>query len=358
MLLGCLALGNNIVSTSIPPSPAEALNARPAALPLEYLQTLWKRRWVIVLIASLGCLAAYGWTAKQPRIYEADCSLQYDPNPPRPLGNDMADVASPTAMWWESREFFATQNRIISSRAVAEKVVRKLSLNQNADFWGVPVSKRRAWKGATVAETAQALQGMVTVNPERDTRIVHVLVKDRDPKRARLLANTLVDTYIEKTMEDRLSNTTGALEWLGKHLDTLKDQLEHSELALHDFTERHSNLAVSLEDQQNIVAGNIKQLSDQLTQSKTKRIELAARLDELKAANVEDPMEVHASTVLANPAVQDLREHYRALVTERQGLIVSYGDKHPKILDRGLRDRDRETAGAARDRRPDRERGG
>ena len=321
------------MSTLIPSAPPEAVASGQAPTqPLEYVRALWKRRWVVGLVAGLGCLAAYAWTLKQPRIYQADCTLQYDPHPPRPLGNDVADVSNPTGMWWESRDFFATQNKIISSRAVSEKVVRKLSLNQNPDFWGVPPRKRAGWRGATVAETAQALQGMITVNPERDTNIVHVTIRDRDPKRAKLLANTLVDTYIEKTMEDRLSATTGALEWLGKHLDTLKRELEQSELALHDFTEQHSNLAVSLEDQQNIVAGNIKQLSDQLTETRTKRIELAARVDELKAANVEDPMEVHASAVLTNDAVQSLRERYRELVTDREGLVVNYGDKHPKIL--------------------------
>jgi capsular exopolysaccharide synthesis family protein len=292
---------------------------------------LWKRRWVILLVASLGGLGAYAFTLKQPRIYQADCTLLYDPNPPKPLGNEVADVAAPM-MWWESREFFLTQNKIISSRAISEKVVRKLSLDQNLDFWGVEPEKRAAWKGASIQQTAERLQSLITVNPERDTRLVHVLIKDRDPKRAKLLANTLVDAYIERTMEDRLSTTTGALEWLGKQLDGLKNELEHSELALHDFTEHHSNLAVSLEDQQNIVAGNIKQLSEQLTATKTKRIELGAKLDELKAANVEDPMQVHASAVLSNPAVQAMREKYRQALTERDGLIVSFGDKHPKIM--------------------------
>lgn len=321
------ALNTSSSPGTAPASTAAALAARP----LEYLQMLWKRRWVILLIASLGCLSAYAFTLKQPRIYQADCTLQYDPNPPKPLGNEVADVAAPM-MWWESREFFLTQNKIISSRAIAEKVARKLSLDQNVEFWGVEPEKRAAWKGATVQQTAERLQSMVTVNPERDTRIVHVQIKDRDPKRAQLLANTLVDAYIERTMEERLSTTTGALEWLGKQLDGLKNELEHSELALHDFTEHHSNLAVSLEDQQNIVAGNIKQMSEQLTVTKTKRIELAAKLDELKAANTEDPMEVHSSAVLANQAIQSLRDRYRTALTERDSLVVSFGDKHPKIL--------------------------
>ena len=181
----------------------------------------------------------------------------------------------------------------------------------------MPTENRARWKGATVAATAQLLQGLTTVTPERDTRIVHVLVKDRDPERAQLLANTLVDTYIEKTMEDRLGNTTSALEWLGTQLDTLKGQLERSELSLHDFTGHHqSDLAVSLDEQQNIVTNNIEQLSAALTEAKTKRIALAARVDQLKLANSEDPMRVHASTVLQDAAIQGLRD---ALPRARHG---------------------------------------
>jgi capsular exopolysaccharide synthesis family protein len=133
-------------------------------------------------------------------------------------------------------------------------------------------------------------------------------------------------------MEDRLGATSSALEWLGKQLDTLKNQLEQSELALHQFSEQHSNLAVSLEDQQNIVAANIDQLSRALTSTKTRRIEAEARLGELKAALRDDPSDVHTSTILANPTIGQLRERYRTLVTEREALSVQYGEAHPKIV--------------------------
>lgn len=316
--------------SSHPPSSITASTGAPEARPLAYVRTLWKRRWLIALFAGVGALAAYGWTLKQPRVYEADCTLEYDPHPPRPLGNEFTEGS--TMSWWDTREFFATQNRIISSRSVAEKVIRKLSLHQNAEFMSVPPEKRSAWKGATVSDAAQRLQGLITVRPERETRIVHVLARGRDPERAQLLANSIADSYIEKTMEDQLSATTGALEWLGKHLDSLKSQLENTELELHEFTEQHSELAVSLEDQQGIVSRNIQQISDELTLTKSKRIALAARLDELVAANVDDPLQVHATAVLANDAMQSLRERYRELLTERDGLVVHYGDKHPKLL--------------------------
>jgi succinoglycan biosynthesis transport protein ExoP len=298
---------------------------------VEYLRILWKRKWLILLIAGLGSGGAYAWTREQARVYEADCTLEYDPNPPKPLGREVDDLANPN-MWWETREYFATQNKIIASRAVAEKVVRKLSLHENPDFWGIPSEDKNTWKRASITATAQRLQGMVTVSQERDTRLVHVMAKDHNAERAMLLANSVAEAYIEKTMEDRLGATTGALEWLGKQLDTLKRQLEQSELALHEFSEQHTNLAVSLEDQQNIVASNIQQLSRALTDSKTRRIALNARLDELRAGNVDDPLQVDSAIILSNPAVSQLRERYRQLVAERDSLTVHYGDAHPHII--------------------------
>jgi polysaccharide biosynthesis transport protein len=211
---------------------------------VEQARVLWKRKWLVLLIAALGSTAAYGWTRTQPRVYQADCTLEYDPDPPKPLGRAVEDTTQ-ISRWWETREYFATQNKIISSRSVAERVVRKLSLHENPDFWNVPANERAEWRRASITDTALRLQLLVTVTQERETRLVHIMIRDTSPERAMLLANSMADAYSEKTLEDRLGATTGALEWLGKQLDSLKRQLEQSEMALHEFSEHHTNLAAT-----------------------------------------------------------------------------------------------------------------
>jgi capsular exopolysaccharide synthesis family protein len=314
-----------------PPNPSPASDSTTASQVVNYLRVLWKRKWLVLFIAVLGCGVAYAMTARMPRFYEADCTIEYDPNPPKPLGREVEDVASPM-MYWETREYFATQNKILASRAVAERVARKLSLDGNPDFWGVPEDARASWKRASLADTAGQLQGMVTIYQERETRLVHIRVRDRSGERASLLANSIADAYIEKTTEDRLGATSNALEWLGKQLDVLKRQLEQSELALHEFGEQHTNLAVSLEDQQNIIATNISQLSARLIETRTRRIELEARANELQAANNDDPFAVYASAFFANSALGQLRSANHQLLRERETLGIQYGDNHPRLL--------------------------
>jgi len=296
---------------------------------LYYVRTLWKRKWLILLFSVLGVGAAYLWARAQIRIYQADCTIEYEPHPPKPFGS-MDDMDS-AVMYFETHEYYATQNKILTSRSVAERVVRKLSLQENPEFWGIPSDERESWKTASITDTAQLLRALLTVTQERDTRLVHILVRDTNPDRAALLANGVADSYLEKTMEDRLGSTTGALEWLGKQLDTLKRQLEQSELALHEFSEEHTNLAVSFEDQQNIIAANIQQISRSLTDARTRRIELEARLKELQASDSSDPMQMQ-TVLLNNVTISALRERYRELLVQKDSLIVNLGDAHPRVV--------------------------
>jgi capsular exopolysaccharide synthesis family protein len=178
---------------------------------------------------------------------------------------------------------------------------------------------------------AKQLQGHITITPISNTRLVRVSVTDRDPERAQLIANTLVDVYTEKTVEDRLGSTVTALEWLGTQLDGLRDELNSAELALHQFKEEHNVLSVSLEDQRNLVAQEIQHFSEALTEIRMRRIALKARMEVLHQAERDDPMEVHAPLVNEDAALVALRTRILEAEQERNTLAVRYGENHPDI---------------------------
>jgi succinoglycan biosynthesis transport protein ExoP len=295
------------------------------------LNALWQRKWWILMITGLAIAAAYYWTSRQPRVYRADCTIEYDTNPQRPLGNSVEDTSVPYITYWASRDYIETQNRIISSRMIAERVVRKLNLHQNPDFLNVPKNLRKGWKPAQVTDVALNLQGRVRVSQERDTQITHIEVSDREPARAALLANAVADAYIAKTLEDRLGSSASAIEWLGEQLDSLKGQLERSELSLHQFVEDKATFTMPLEEQQTLVASDIQLMNGKLGEVRLARIELSAHVEGLRAANRENPLEVVHPEITANEAIVDLRKRYTDLDAERRALAVKYGDEHPQI---------------------------
>jgi len=300
--------------------------------PNELLSALVRNRWLILgAVVGVTTLVVF-FTLRQPKTFEATTTLEYDPDPPRPLGSDSAEVVEEASNFWATKEFYKTQNRILTSRTIGERVVRRLDLHRNAGFMAIPSEDRDGWQGASVEEAAEVLKTRVSVEQQADSRIVELRVRGRSPARATLIANALAAVYIEKTLEDRLGTTVNALDWLSTQLDDLRSELDASEHALHEFKEEHNILSVSLQDRQNILSSTIEQLNEALTRSRTRRIELQARVAQLRKANAADPMEVHSSLLDQNLSAQQLRALYRETSAELSAESVSYGDNHPKIV--------------------------
>ncbi len=288
--------------------------------------SIMRHRWWIALTA-LGVLTAVALlTMRMPKVYKATSTLEYDPNPSSPLGSSVEDPS--VSHFLMSREFFETQNLIIQSRGVAERVVDKLGLAANPSFFGaeddpdwVPVSKTAA---------AQRLLSQITVDPIKDTRLVRVSVRDQDPERAATLANAIVDAYVDKTMEDRLGSTVAAAEWLTQRLDSTQNQLDATEHALHDFKQEHNVLSVSLENRQSLVAEEIRAYNERLTGIRARRIELQARLQRLEQVK-DDPQAIEGQGEQDDSELNALQRQLREKLTERAALSVRYGDSHPSI---------------------------
>lgn len=296
----------------------------------EYLRVVRSYKWVILLVSGLVSSAVTIWTIRQPRIYEATATIEYDPNPPRPLGEGVEDVAAPVSDFWMSREFFETQNRIIGSRMICERVVERLGLHRDRTFLTDYESLPADWPGQSVEAAALLLQARLTVEGVQGTRIVNIRVRDRNRERAALIANTIAETFIEKTIEDRLGSTVTALEWLGEQLDNLRRQLDESELALHRFKQEHNILSVSLEDRQNLVANEIEHFSEALTEARAERIRLTARLSRLRSLATGDLQE-QAAAFSDVPTIAPLHQTLRTKLAERDSLRTRYGPAHPRM---------------------------
>jgi succinoglycan biosynthesis transport protein ExoP len=285
--------------------------------------------WILVTTLAVTTLVAL-WTFRLPKVYQATVTLEYDPNPTSPLGSSVEDVGGQVGQFLMSREFFETQNLIIQSRAVAERVVDRLGLADDPSFFGR--ERDESWVPVAKSTAAQRLQGQLSIDPIKDTRLVRLKIRANDPERAATLANMVADAYIEKTMEDRLGSTAAAAEWLAQQLDTTRTQLNESEIMLHEFKKQHNVLSVSLENRQNLLAEEIREYNERLTDARARRIELRARLDRLKGTR-NHPEAVQDNGEGKDSQLDSLRSDLRVKMTERASLSVRYGKSHPTILE-------------------------
>jgi succinoglycan biosynthesis transport protein ExoP len=298
-----------------------------------YVQLFLKRIWLIigVLILVVGITAV--WIFTRTPIYEATATVLIERRAPQVLGSEVHEVVD-TSMnsVWRNKEYMETQVRILTSRALAHDVVKRLNLTKSKAFWAPAGSRAgKPDKQPTVEDTAAALQSKVTVSAVRDADILEVSVKHADPKMAAQLANTLIQAYRDESLDYKVSSTSGAVEWLSDQLDDLKKQLESAELALHTFKKKNNMVSVSLEDKQTLISRRIERIQDALTAVQLQRMETAALRKQLVKAKTQDPLEIVVGPVMQSPTVRSLKESYVTAKQKYRALRERYLENHPLV---------------------------
>lgn len=327
--------------TEVGPAPARPAGAR-AGVSLGgvgafNLLVAWRtvrKHWVTALVTALGVfLAVAFYTLGQKKIYQATATVQFDPNPPRPLGRGVEGVVEMGAgSYWNNREYYETQYKIIQSMRIALAVVRDLDLHNDGAFLDNLPPGRPGTRTTTPEEAAETLRERLAVDPVKESRLAVVRFTDADPQRAQRVLSVLLNTYVEQNLDDVLSSTDSAVDWLRTQLDKLKGDLESSEMALHDYKIDKNILSVALDDQSNMLREEMKQLNEALTSVRAKREEIAARRAELAKIKATDPAVLPSSELLHSPLLQALRERYAEAVRERDALMGSgKGAKHPDV---------------------------
>lgn len=300
-----------------------------------YLRALRKHLILGLSVAVAVFLASVFYTMSQKRVYEATARIIIDPDPPKPLGKDVQSVVDVgNGSYWGNREYFETQTRILAGRTMSCEAARVLGLERDTAFIAnMPPGRKppTTVRPVTVDDAGAILNARIRVEPIRDTRLVNVNLSDADPERARRILSTLLDIFLEQNIERAVQSTVAASEWLNGQTGNLKDQLEKSELALHEYKIEKQILSVSIDDQSNMLRGEMQQLNDALTKVSARREELKGRAQELDKVDPEDPTSLPAMELLTNSVLSSLRQTYVTSASELASLISSgKGANHPE----------------------------
>lgn len=291
------------------------------------------KHWILVVACTATVAAVVGFaTLGQTKTYRAEAMLRLDPEPPRPLGQKVELVGNSGGNYWNRREFYETEFRVIRSLKVAMAVVRALGLHADPAFLAVEPKARANFKPISVEEAARLLISRVKVEPVRDSSLAMVSYEDTDPKRCQYVLSNLIKIYLSQNLETTALVSSAALDWLNVQLTTLKLDLEKSEVALTDFRQKNNVLSISLEDRHNMITGQLELIGKEMTMLEVKRIELAARVSGLGSKqDNDDPGAAQATEFLQSMVLSGLRTVYAEQLRSHAELLASLGENHPKV---------------------------
>lgn len=299
---------------------------------LRNLRKFWPTAMATTLVVVL---ATAFFTLGQKKVYEAEATLMFDPTPPSPLGSSVESVVDMGAgNFWNNQEYYETQYNIIRSRRVALAVVNELGLQDDPSFLqNLPEGQSPEQTDRVAPEAAAELvRSRLEVRPVQDSRLAQLKFRDANPTRAQRILSTLIDTYVEQNLENAVTSTSSATDWLRGQLDTLKKDLESSEMELHQYKKMNDILSVAFDDKSNMLAEEMKHINAELTRVRALQKEAIARRTVLSSVPANDPTLIQANELLRSPLMNTLRSDYESAVRERDALLGSRkGKNHPAV---------------------------
>ncbi|NML12782.1 polysaccharide biosynthesis tyrosine autokinase [Sphingobium sp. AR-3-1] len=295
--------------------------------------TIYRNRFVMGLILA-GCIALGILSILiMPRVYEARSSVQIDQQIAKVLGTEDDQTMIGGA---DADRFLQTQVDIVKSRSMAKKVSDSLGLAANDRFLeqmgvGAVLGDKRGKREETVLDT---LQRNLDVDLKRNSRVVGILFRSREPVLADRIANSYAENVISGNIQRKYSTSAYSRNFLEKQLGLAKGRLEASERSLIGYARSAQLIDASSGAKQNweasgprsLVTANLVQLNESYAAAATARSQARERWEQARGAAL-----MTLPEVLANDGMQRLLQRRAELNADFSQLRQRLTPEHPTV---------------------------
>ncbi|HEY0823675.1 MAG TPA: polysaccharide biosynthesis tyrosine autokinase [Ramlibacter sp.] len=316
-----------------------------------------KHKWTLLLVIALACAVAAIRTFLSTPIYRSTVILQIDRATPRVVRFE--NDPEQERLGGDDAVSMRTQQELLKSRSLAERVIDELRLDQSTAVAQSPLTMNAARKlGAGGADAEEEQKGdyldrlitgyqkmtnpsvrnaevlgreavisrflhSLTIEPVRSSRLVKVHVDNTDPALAARIANSTVQAFIAMGMERRLEASSYAKSFLEDQIKQMKAKLEESERRLNSYAQ--ANQILTLDDKTSAINQTYTDFASALAKAEQDRIKAEAIAAEMKR-NPEASI-----AVVENKTIQAYKERRAKLQIDYQENLRIYKPDFPKM---------------------------
>lgn len=170
----------------------------------------------------------------------------------------------------------------------------------------------------------------VRVEPLKESHVLRVQVRDRDPKLAADFANHYIEEYIHYVAEQESKLSADASSYLEKKSEEMRKRLRESEQKLAEY--RKSTGLVEDLDAKDISNEKVRQLTTAITEADLKLARAKTDLDNVIVAQKAGRDLKELRLFADNPDVAHIHQQLDAKIAERAPLEATCGRRHPKMI--------------------------
>ena len=290
---------------------SESAAAGPREIHLrEHWRVVWQRRWFVVTVFLLvvGLVGMYSFLT--PPTYEATATVEVQPQARRLApGQDVSGIGAGTYGWFAEEKYQNTQVDIIKSRSVSEKAFETLGLKDDPRF-------------VKARDPVGVLQAMIRVVPRRETGLIEISMRGRNPDDAARCVNAIADIFVARNLQRAKDNAAQALQAIPSLMDPLRKDL--SEVEERRFDVLKQTESYSPEAQQEIIRQRLSKLNEGLNSTQMEAGRLRTLLDKIQEIQngQGDPMSI--PELAKDDVLQKLDAERVALERDFEAVKVTY----------------------------------
>ncbi len=316
----------------------------------DYWRVIMRHRWSVITFFLVSVTAGLVWTYTTPPIYRGTATLKIEKEELRVLKFDEVVKSDPQP------DYYQTQYKILESRALADRVIGWLQLDQHPEFQG-DTEEEEGWFGTahawaraklvsfvpipppTISESngdldmespvMRAFAGRLSVEPVRNARLVKVSFESRSPELAARVPNALAEAFITAQLDQKVDATRYATQFLARQMEEARQKLESAEENLNSFMKANDMIMVwseKFQDRQDLITQQLTSLSDALLRARAERINKEAQVEQAMREGIEA-----IPAVVQNPLIQKLKTDVATMEGEYRKLAQTFKPEYPRV---------------------------
>ena len=238
----------------------------------EYIQVIWREKWIILLIFFVAAGAAYGFSRLQPPQYRTQTTLLITPRISEQLGGDQEGGLYSTTL----------STTVYKKSAKADDMLQAIIDDLNLKYDGEKIS---------VSSLEKRLQVNVELSEEGGDSprlpLVTMTVSGNGPGRVKQIANKWADLFVDKNTELLSSETARSYEFISSRFTEVSENLSKKEQQKLDYKKQHP--VELLKSELEVLQTRYKDFLSQLQKKRAQLSERKARLKSLEVVLKEEP---------------------------------------------------------------------
>lgn len=312
-------------------------------------RAVWRRKWMIALITVLLTAIFFGTTVVQPSKYTSRATVVLDAREQQVVAAQ-DQVVSDLKL---NNSILESEVALLRSTALLEVVIRRIGINRfdiidpalakpslldrittrlGSLVSNSPDTPENATTRPSLLTPEERRMNRITIALNRgiqiarmgDSYVIQISVTTTDPELSMLVANTLVESYIDAQLEERKRVAESATRWLAEQVAERREEvvsIEGDVEALKRTQLDQSGSSVEVLEQQ------LAEMNQQLAIARSERATEMARLKQINAV-VDSQGITAAAETQTSPYISSLRASRSELIREDARLAGTLGPEH------------------------------